>query len=129
MASGKKTVVRRVKASSDNASASPQRQKASADKSASAAKPIQPTRKKQATEAAKKVAKPARKPLIIIFLPFIALGRYFRNSWRELRQVEWPSRRATWQMTLGIILFCLVIGIFVLLSDWGSQWLIREVIL
>ena len=124
MASGKKTVVRRVKASSDNASASPQRQKASADKSASVVKPIQPTRKKQATE----VAKPARKPLII-FLPFIALGRYFRNSWRELRQVEWPSRRATWQMTLGIILFCLVIGIFVLLSDWGSQWLIREVIL
>ncbi len=131
MASGKKTVVRRVKASSDNASASPQRRKASADKSASVVKPIQPiqpTRKKRATEVAKKVAKPARKPLII-FVPFIALGRYFRNSWRELRQVEWPSRRATWQMTLGIILFCLVIGIFVLLSDWGSQWLIREVIL
>lgn len=128
MASGKKTVVRRVKASSDNASASLQRRKASADKSASVAEPTRPTRKKQATEAAKKVAKPARKPLII-FLPFIALGRYFRNSWRELRQVEWPSRRATWQMTLGIILFCLVIGIFVLLSDWGSQWLIREVIL
>lgn len=124
MASGKKTVVRRVKASSDNASASPQRRKASADKSASVAEPTRPTRKKRA----KKVAKPARKPLII-FLPFIALGRYFRNSWRELRQVEWPSRRATWQMTLGIILFCLVIGIFVLLSDWGSQWLIREVIL
>ena len=124
MASGQKTVVRRVKASSDNASASPQRRKASADKSASVAEPTRPTRKKQA----KKVAKPARKPLII-FVPFIALGRYFRNSWRELRQVEWPSRRATWQMTLGIILFCLVIGIFVLLSDWGSQWLIREVIL
>ncbi len=124
MASGKKTVVRRVKASSDNASASPQRRKASADKSASIAEPTRPTRKKRAKE----VAKPARKPLVI-FLPFIALGRYFRNSWRELRQVEWPSRRATWQMTLGIILFCLVIGIFVLLSDWGSQWLIREVIL
>ena len=39
MASGKKTVVRRVKASSDNASASPQRRKASADKSASVADP------------------------------------------------------------------------------------------
>ena len=101
MASGKKTVVRRVKASSDNASASPQRRKASADKSASVAEPTRPTRKKQAAEATKKVAKPARKPLII-FLPFIALGRYFRNSWRELRQVEWPSRRATWQMTLAV---------------------------
>ena len=53
MASGKKTVVRRVKASSDNASASPQRRKASADKSASVVKPIQPTRKKQAAEVAK----------------------------------------------------------------------------
>ena len=81
MASGKKTGVRRVKASSDNASASPQRQKASADKSASVAEPTRPTRKKRATEVAKKVAKPARKSLII-FLPFIALGRYFRNSWR-----------------------------------------------
>ncbi len=72
MASGKKTVVRRVKASSDNTSASPQRRKASADKSASVVKPIQPTRKKQATEAAKKVAKPARKPLII-FMAVVAV--------------------------------------------------------
>ena len=76
----------------------------------------------------RKSAGDSKKPFIL-FRPFIALGRYIRDSWRELRKVEWPSRRATWKMTLGIIIFCIIIGVFVLLCDWGSQWLIQEVVL
>ena len=76
----------------------------------------------------KKRSNNQHKPFIL-FRPFIAFGHYIRDSWRELRKVEWPSRRATWKMTLGVIIFCVFIGVFVLLCDWGSQWLIQEVVL
>lgn len=76
----------------------------------------------------RRATKSDNKPFIL-FRPFVALGRYIRDSWRELRKVEWPSRRATWKMTLGVIVFCVFIGVFVLVCDWASQWLIQEVVL
>lgn len=75
-----------------------------------------------------KVAKKSGKPFIL-FRPFCAVGRYIRDSWRELMKVQWPNRRATWKMTLGVIIFCVIVGLFVLVCDWLSQWLIKEVIL
>ena len=47
-----------------------------------------------------------------LFSPFFAIGRYFKGSWQELRQVRWPNRRATWGMTAAVILFT---GMFVAL--------------
>lgn len=42
------------------------------------------------------------KKVFILFRPFVALGRYLRDSWREIRQVRWPNRKATWKMVLEI---------------------------
>lgn len=83
---------------------------------------------KATANASAKKAERDSKP-VWIARPFVAIGRYFRDSWRELRQVKWPNRRATWQLTLAIILFCVVIGVFITLCDFVSQWLIEEVIL
>lgn len=69
------------------------------------------------------------KKTFILFVPFVAFGRYVRDSWRELRQVQWPSRSATWKMTLAIIVFCLLVGVLVVVFDWVSQWIIQEVVL
>lgn len=57
------------------------------------------------------------------------IPRYFRNSWQELRQVTWPSRRETWKLTLAVFTFALVFGIIVALTDYGLEKFFRKVIL
>lgn len=71
---------------------------------------------------AKTKAKPntPEKPLKQVFIlarPFVALGRYLRNSWRELRQVRWPNRTATWKMTLAVLVYCAIFIVFIMLLD------------
>ncbi len=73
----------------------------------------------------------AEKPLksvFILFRPFVALGRYLRDSWREIRQVRWPNRKATWKMTFAVIFYCLLFLVFVLLLDTFFTFLINLLI-
>ena len=86
---------------------------------------------KQQTKLAKTKAKATKaktkaktntpeKPLKQVFIlarPFVALGRYLRNSWRELRQVRWPNRTATWKMTLAVLVYCAIFIVFIMLLD------------
>ena len=148
MASGSKKVVRRIKASTSEPSSSTKPvTKPEVTRVVKAETPSTETKStnKVAVKSAdeKKVADKATKQSttkrstrkssdhkpFILFRPFVAFGRYVRDSWRELRRVEWPSRRATWKMTLAVIIFCIIVGLFVLLCDWASQWLIEEVVL
>lgn len=59
-------------------------------------------------KAGKKAGKKHKTPKFIrvITKPFRAFGRYLRDSWGELRQVRWPSRKATWKLTLAVIVYC-----------------------
>lgn len=57
------------------------------------------------------------KPLWVISTPFRAIGRYFRDSFRELRQVRWPNRKNTWKITFSVILYVVAIVIFIMLLD------------
>ncbi len=36
---------------------------------------------------------------------------YFINSWHEVRQVTWPSRRETWRLTLAVFIFSIIFGL------------------
>lgn len=46
-----------------------------------------------------------------------AIGGYFKGAWVELKQVRWPTRRATWGLTAAVILFTLFfVGVIVLLD-------------
>ena len=58
-----------------------------------------------------------------------AIGGYFAGSWRELRQVSWPTRKATWGMTLAVLLFTLVLAVIILLLDVGFEQLFKRIIL
>lgn len=92
---------------------------------------IAKTQAKQQTKLAKTKTKAAKakiktkantpeKPLKQVFIlarPFVALGRYLRNSWRELRQVRWPNRKATWKMTLAVLVYCAIFIVFIMLLD------------
>jgi preprotein translocase SecE subunit len=58
-----------------------------------------------------------------------AIGGYFAGSWRELRQVSWPTRRATWGMTFAVLLFTLVLAVIILLLDVGFEQLFKRILL
>jgi preprotein translocase subunit SecE len=49
--------------------------------------------------------------------PFAAMGRYFKGAWYELRQVRWPTRRATWGLTGAMLVFTAFFVVLILLLD------------
>lgn len=54
---------------------------------------------------------------------------YFTGAWRELRQVRWPNRPATWSLTLAVILFSLFFAVMILGLDYAFNELFRKVLL
>lgn len=75
---------------------------------------------KKAAKAEKKAAKKAAregKKVFFLFRPFVAIGRYIRDSFREMRQVRWPDRKSTWKMTLSVIVYVILIATFIMLID------------
>src|SRR5687767_2103471 len=36
---------------------------------------------------------------------------YFRNSWKELRQVTWTKRRESFRLTFAVITFAVIFGV------------------
>lgn len=83
------------------------------------------TNKSEQTQTSKtpknsKKSQTSEKPLrevFILFRPFVALGRYLRDSWREIRQVRWPNRKATWKMTIAVLIYCAIFFAFIILLD------------
>ena len=63
------------------------------------------------------------------FVGHYIIPPYFRNSWRELKLVTWPTRKQTRQLTLAVIMFSIVLGTFVALLDLGFGKLFKEVII
>lgn len=60
--------------------------------------------------------------------PLRAIGQYFRGAWYELRQVRWPDRSNTWQMTGALLVFTLFIAIVILLLDALFKYLFQLMI-
>lgn len=58
-----------------------------------------------------------------------AIGGYFKGSYQELRQVRWPSRKATWGLTFAVIIFTAVLVVFIVVLDYGFEQLFKQVIL
>ncbi len=54
---------------------------------------------------------------------------YFRNSFKELKQVIWPSRRETTQLTLAVFVFALIFGLIITITDFGLDKLFKKVLL
>ncbi len=57
------------------------------------------------------------KSYFVLARPFVAFGRYLRDSWREIRQVRWPNRKATWKMTLAVLVYVALFMVFLTLLD------------
>jgi preprotein translocase SecE subunit len=86
--------------------------------------------KKTTVVESAKTSKPARKKSALNkYNPFTAFAKYVRGSWNELRQVRWPDRRATWEMTLAVIGFTLFFAVIILLLDSLFQTLFKDLLL
>jgi preprotein translocase SecE subunit len=75
-----------------------------------------------------KAAKNRSDSRFILLRPFVAIGRYFKGAWVELRQVRWPTRRATWSLTGAVLLFTLFFVVLVLLLDAGFKYLFEQIL-
>lgn len=82
---------------------------------------------KKANKAAPKVVKETktRKAQQNVFS---RIWGYFKGAWFELRQVRWPNRRATWSLTLAVIVFSLFFVGLILLLDAGFKYLFELII-
>ena len=69
------------------------------------------------TEKAVKTPEKGQKKPFLLFRPFVALGKYIKNSWLELRQVRWPSRKATWKLVFTVFLYVFILMAVIALLD------------
>lgn len=83
---------------------------------------------KKREKAEKNKEKTNTKKVFILFRPFVALGRYLRDSWREIRQVRWPNRKATWKMVLAVLIYTALFVLIISLLDMFFTWLFSLII-
>ena len=91
-----------------------------------AAKQAKKAEKAEKADKKDKTAK-TKKPFILI-RPFVALGTYLRDSWREIRQVRWPNRKATWKMVLAVIVYTALFMLLISLLDLFFTWLFSMIL-
>lgn len=73
-------------------------------------------------------------PFKFIFKLFRWLGLviappYVRSSWVELKQVTWPNRLKSRQLTWAVLVFAIVFGITVAIVDYGLDKAFRHILL
>ncbi len=64
----------------------------------------------------------------ILFRPFCAIGRYFKESWQEIRQVRWPNRKATWKMVLAVVIYAAIFVAILLLLDLLFSFIFNNIL-
>ncbi|MDR1196948.1 MAG: preprotein translocase subunit SecE [Candidatus Nomurabacteria bacterium] len=111
----KKTKVRRIKA------------KPISKKSKSVAKKTKKN-KRQAPKWLKKLGQVLGKvfgPIGRFFAPAV---EYVKGSFYELRQTRWPNRKATWGLTIAVILFSIFFAALILSFDNVFNWLMETIL-
>ncbi len=89
-------------------------------------------KQKEARKVAKeiKTAEKAegKKKVFILFRPFVAFFRYLHNAWKEIRQVRWPNRKATWKMVLAVLVYTTLFMILISVLDLFFTWLFNLIL-
>jgi preprotein translocase SecE subunit len=60
-------------------------------------------------------------------LAIILLLRFFRDAWKEVRQVEWPDMRTTFRLAIAVFVFSILFGILIAITDFGLDKVFRKV--
>ena len=56
-------------------------------------------------------------------------GRFVRESWAELKKVEWPNRSQVVQGTIVVIIACVIVGTYLYAADQVFKPFVRTVLL
>ena len=56
-------------------------------------------------------------------------GRFVKESWAELKKVEWPSRAQVMQGTIVVIIACVIVGTYLYGLDQLFKPFVRTVLL
>jgi preprotein translocase SecE subunit len=56
-------------------------------------------------------------------------GRFVKESWGELKKVEWPSRAQVIQGTIVVIIACVIVGTYLYAADQTFKPFVRNVLL
>ena len=95
-------------------------------------KKTEKTKRKELKTAEKSVSKvdenKSDKKVFVLFRPFVAIFRYFRDSFIELRQVRWPNRKATWKMVLAVLVYSAIFFAIISLLDLFFSWLFKLIL-
>ncbi len=75
--------------------------------------------------APKKKTSESKNPLIRTLR---SIGGYFKGAWFELKQVRWPTRSATWGMTIAVIIFSAFFAVLILVLDQFFQYIFKLII-
>lgn len=59
----------------------------------------------------------------------ILVPPYFRNSWKELRQVTWTKPKESLRLTFAVVAFATAFGAVVAVLDYGLDKVFKEVLL
>ena len=66
---------------------------------------------------------------VVRFIGRILGLRYVRESWKELRQVTWPTFRESRRLTTAVVLFSVIFGLLIALVDFGLDKVFKQFIL
>ena len=53
----------------------------------------------------------------------------FRDSWRELKKVVWPTRKEAIQLTLYVFGFVVLMALLLWMTDKVLEWVLYDLIL
>ena len=71
----------------------------------------------KAPKKATKRIKVSKEPTTWFMKALLGTGRYLKGAWFELKQVRWPTRKATWGLTIAVLLFSAFFVVLILLLD------------
>lgn len=86
-----------------------------------------PARKTPQKTPATKEAKPGFLGKVVNFFKRLPanIAKPFRNTWRELKNVTWPTRENLINSTLLVIAFMVFMGVVIGLLDMGSTEVVK----
>ena len=86
------------------------------------------TTKVSSPKKAVKAPKQAKEPSNAFLKALFGIGHYFKGAWVELKQVRWPTRKATWGLTLAVIIFSAFFVVIILLLDAFFKYIFELII-
>ncbi|MFL5923207.1 MAG: preprotein translocase subunit SecE [Gaiellaceae bacterium] len=56
-------------------------------------------------------------------------GSFIRESWAELKKVEWPGQNQVIQGTVVVLVACIIVGAYLWLNDQAWKYVVEKVLL